>query len=1051
MMPRLLSRLIPAWIRSSIALQVVIYVGAAIIGLVALQTYINIDQMDNKLRPLAIQELNNSLYNSEKIFEIIYKQTREDAQLIGSHNALSNYVDYEMLEDVGGMNDELVRLEQFLRSLTNFKTQYKNVEIIKDAGSIIRFLNSEVAESSNLYQQLFKSENNSASQPENSKEHAYFTQENDQILFTLNYYFEGDENFVTGQSSGIFISITNNITSSVVSLAKSLGENKILLSLQSDGRSIFGRQEDKDEPELWLGKSLVDEDINLVLTVYKEKIHAFLLIDDMENASLMLAIGSILVISVSLFLTSKFIISTPLKDIIEFINDEVLDKNNLENRYQTTSVDEIGVFSDGLNNMLDQIQVRENALKSSEERLALALWGGSEGMWDLDFSSSDIYLDLGSCEILGLDDGPIKRAVSKFYLMIHQEDRIRISQYIEDFSASHDELFEAEFRLFTNDTHYLWLQLKGKSNQANSRNNSSGITGTLRDITEEIQAEQQIQLYATAFNSSNNGIAILDTSFCVLAVNKAFNRITGFSSEEAAGTLPTFIQHNEDSFSTEDVDHQIAELGYWHGEILGKRKNNDLYVKDIDLNPVYGKDKMLTHYVCVFSDITEKKESERELWLMANYDILTQLPNRGYFRQALDKAIFNSTKDNGLVALLFIDLDKFKLVNDTLGHEAGDEVLVKVAKVLSSTVRQKDTVARLGGDEFAIILEGVNRKENAEVIAKKIIAEFSNGITVQENSTGVGASIGISFYPYDAKDRESLVHCADTAMYSAKTAGSNLYRFYDSTMGDHVNRRNQIEHELGVALKEDSLCLYYQPQLDLKTGKIVSFEALSRWFHPVLGDIIPDEFIPIAEETGLISELGLRVFNRACKQLKCWHDQGYSDLRMAINISPKQFLLTDIHIDIANTIKQYGLEAKYLEFELTESLIVEDPEKIIVLLNTLKSIGVRLSVDDFGTGYSSLSYLSKFPLDLLKIDKSFVQNTEKDARGLALTKAIIGIAQSLHLEVIAEGVETVEQLDTLKMLGCHYIQGFYYSAAIPAEDATRLLEKDINLYSQGKV
>jgi diguanylate cyclase (GGDEF)-like protein/PAS domain S-box-containing protein len=1037
------SYLLPSWVRSSIAIKVVIYVGTAIVSLVALQTYININHMTNKLQPIAIKSLNNSLNNSENIFNIIYKQTREDAQIISSHNALANYIDYEVLEDNNGMNEEVVDLEQFLRSLTNFKKQYENVEIITDSHSVIRLQQGEITKSGNLYQQLFSKSNSQL--PIIRSEHAYLSQHNEQILFTLNYYFEIENDFVDDQATQIFISITNNITKEVLSLSKTLNVNNILVSLESNNELIYGAHHDKKSPHLWIKESLINEDVNFSLTVYKEKTYAFALISDMQRASFILAIGSILVISISLFITSRFVIASPLKNIIDFINHDVLKQNNLKNRYETNSIDEIGVFSLGLNNMLDQIQFRENALKTSEERLALALWGGSEGMWEFDFNSNEIYLDAGSCVILNLDDKAIKKSAEHFYLMIHQDDRIRVRHYFERFSNSLEELFEAEFRFFTNKTHYVWLQFKGKLNQ---QNNTAGITGTLRDITEEIKAEQQIHLYATAFNSSNSAIAILDTGFHILAVNKAFNRITGFASEEAAGNLPSFIQHNEDSFDKEDVNQQISEQGYWHGEILGKRKNNDLYVKDIDLNPVYGKDKVLTHYVCVFSDITEKKKSEQELWSMANHDMLTKLPNRGFFRRTLEHAIINSSKTDDLIALLFIDLDKFKLVNDTLGHEAGDELLIKVAKTLTNSIRQNDTVARLGGDEFAIILGGIKKRENAETITKKIIASFEQGINVQGSATGVGASIGISFFPHDADTAESLIHCADTAMYSAKTEGSNLYHFYHANMGDHINRRNQIEHELSIALKENTLSLFYQPQLDFTTGEIVSFEALSRWSHPELGIISPDEFIPIAEDTGLIAELGLNVFNQACKQLKQWQDDGFTNIRMAINISPKQFLLTDIHMVVANKIEEHNLHPSSIELELTESLIVEDPEKIISMLHTLKSIGIRLSIDDFGTGYSSLSYLSKFPLDILKIDKSFVQQTTKDKRGLALTKAIMGIAQSLNLDVIAEGVETQEQLDILKSLGCHYLQGYYFSKAVSAEDAGLLLKQKENLYTK---
>lgn len=1044
----LFSYLTPLWVKRSIAVKVVIFVGTAIISLVALQTYININQMDQKLNPLVIKDLQRSLNSSNNIFNVIAKQTREDAQIIGSHNALTNYIDYAMLDDATGMNEEVVNLEIFLRSLTSFKTQYNNIEIITDQGSIIHLLEGKVAEPSEDYHQilqLFDTKKIISIVDKKIIEYAYFFEKNKQVFFTLFYSFQNDNTFIDGDDSKVIICITNNITSETSALVNSLQSDNILLSLKSNKNFILGNPKNINEPSLWLERKLINNNIDLQLSVYKEKKHAFLLITDMENASFMLAIGSILVISISLLLTSRFVISAPLKNIINFINNDVLQKNNLKKRYNTESLDEIGVFSLGLNNILDQIQERESDLINSEERLALALWGGDEGMWELDFTNSIVYLDSGSCEILGLGDKPIKKAFDEFYLMIHQDDRGEIQQYFNEYITTDNKLFEAEFKLVTHTSSFLWIQLKGKLNK---NNDAPGVTGTLRNITEEVRAEQEIQLYATVFNSSNDAITILDTGFHILAVNKAFSIITGYSFEDVAKSLPSFIQESDGTFSVQNVELQIFDKGYWHGEIIGKRKNNDIYVKDIDLNPVYGKNEVLTHYVCVFSDITEKKKSEKELWTMANYDILTKLPNRAYFRETLESAILNSTKANGLVALLFIDLDKFKQVNDTLGHDAGDELLNKVALLLSKSIRKKDTVARLGGDEFAIILEGVNSKENVKSIAKKIIAEFTKGITIQENTTGVGASIGISFYPNDAKSTELLVHCADTAMYSAKTTGGNLYHFYHPTMDDHVNRRNQIEQELIKALKENSLSLYYQPQLNINTGKVVSFEALSRWFHPELGFISPDEFIPIAEETGLIAELGLNVFNQACKQLKIWHQQGHSDIRMAINISPKQFLLTDIHIDIAHSIEYHKIDAKYLELELTESLIIEDPKKIISMLNTLKSIGVRLSIDDFGTGYSSLSYLSKFPLDLLKIDKSFVQQVSKDKRGLALTKAIIGIAKSLDLEVIAEGVETVEQLNMLKKLGCDYIQGYYYSAAIPSKEADLLLERHLNLYNK---
>jgi len=1024
-----ISGFLPHWIRSSITLKVVIYVGAAIVCLVALQTFINIDKMRKELTPLISQELRNTLNQSENILKIVNKQTREDAQLIGSQNALTNFIDYEMLDDVEGMNEEIVNLEQFLRSLTSFKKQYQHIEIITGRGSIIHFHNGEIEQESTIEHQ----------------ENAYFSLEDEQILFTLNYFFKGDNAFVDGSGSQVIISISNNITAEVMSLVNVLKTEHVDLTIQSNNQYILGKQRNINAQKTWVEESLLNNKLNVKLTVFKDKKQAYLLITNMEDAAFMLAVASIIVISISLFLTSKYIISAPLKSIIQFINHDILQQHNLVNRYETNSVDEIGVFSRGLNDMLDQLQCRQNELKNSEERLALALWGGGEGMWEYKISNNLIFLDRGSCEILGLEDKPTSLSLSDFMLMIHKDDRTKMTQYIETYRKGEKEIFEIEFRLFSNKKFFTWVQLKGKLSKKRKNNFFIGITGILRDITEELRAEQEIRLYATAFNSSSSAIAILNTNFKIIAVNKAFNQITGFSSEESTGDFSNFIQNSNEVFRVDDIHSKITKHGYWHAEVVGKRKNDDVYVKDMIVNPVYGKNYLITHYVCVFADITEKKKSEVELWNMANYDMLTKLPNRGYFRKTLNTAINKSQISKDLIALLFIDLDKFKQVNDTLGHEAGDDLLKKTAGKLIRNIRKNDTVARLGGDEFAIILEGINETKNAEYIAKKITDEFKKGISVQGKPTNVGASIGVSFYPHDAENAETLIHCADTAMYSAKTSGSNLYQLYHSAMGDHVNRRNLIEQELNIALKEDGLCLYYQPQLDLATGKIVSFEALSRWFHPELGFIPPDEFIPIAEETGLIAELGLNVFEQASKQLHTWHQQGYADMRMAINVSAKQFLLTDIHIDVANSIKRNGLDPKYLELELTESLIVEDPEKIIKMLHAIKNVGVRLSIDDFGTGYSSLSYLSQFPLDILKIDKSFVQQTENDKRSLALTKAIVGIAQSLQLEVIAEGVETKEQLNILKSLGCHYMQGYYFSPAVSAEEATRLLNENSGL------
>ncbi|WP_133470586.1 EAL domain-containing protein [Paraglaciecola marina] len=1016
--------------KKSIATKLILYVGSAITIVLLLQAYININRFEQLVTPLIVRDLDNALARSQMVFESLSEQIIEDAQVITSHNALSNYIDYELLDDTKGMNEELVTLEQFLISLNASKSHYLNIEIFTKRRSIIRINNGEVAESTYSVTPRFIF-------IDKAKFDSYYTTSiNHNVLYTLKYKFSMSGTFAEEGVVGA-IYIVRDASSVLQELVEELQGLNMQLTVMAGNVLIAGDPIDRD----WLSRELHDPDSNLTISVGISEENAFLFVHEMHRSIIVLAISLILVLGISQFFTITQVIAKPLKSLIDFMNKQALGKVPASIRYQTERTDEIGLFAQGLNNMLEQIHTRQTALSVSEERLALALWGSGEGMWEFSVSDSTILLVEESCEILSIEMSPIKLSLAEFISKIHEDDRANVNAYFKDFKMEASDLFEIEFRVFVSDN-LKWLKMKGRvTKQGDELSNDNLIVGTLMDISDQREAEKEIRLYAKAFDSSASAIVILDKTLVVLAVNEAFKETTGSNLSDVVGRIPDFIiNHSHSSFDIKEFTHEIQNNGKWQNELIGMKKNGERFIKDISINAILDTNGAPTHYVCAFNDITHKKKSEKDLWTMANHDILTGLPNRGYFRKSLDSAIVKAKNEGESLALFFIDLDRFKQVNDTLGHESGDQLLRKVGATLVKLARKTDYAARLGGDEFAIIIENVANKVNVERIAMDLVKQFDKGLIVNDKDSGVGVSIGISLYPENAKTADELVHYADTAMYFSKTTGSNLFHFFEPSMSDHVNRRNLVEKELREALKEDKLSLYFQPQISITTGVVVSFEALSRWFHPTLGTISPDEFIPIAEDAGLIVDLGKQVLKKACQQVKQWHEHGFSTIKIAINVSIKQFMLSDVTYDLSNILNQVNLDARYIELELTESLFVDEAETVINTLKKLKQLGVSLSIDDFGTGYSSLSYLNKFPLDVLKIDKSFVNQLSSDKTGMAITQSIVAIAHALDLEIVAEGVETEEQLSILDKMGCHYVQGYLYGPPISSEESFDFLE-----------
>jgi diguanylate cyclase (GGDEF)-like protein len=438
---------------------------------------------------------------------------------------------------------------------------------------------------------------------------------------------------------------------------------------------------------------------------------------------------------------------------------------------------------------------------------------------------------------------------------------------------------------------------------------------------------------------------------------------------------------------------------------------------------------------------TVRKQAEEALQFVAKHDALTQLPNRIMFHDRLELAMARAKRNGRQLAVMFIDMDRFKVINDTLGHDAGDLLLREVAKRLTDTLRASDTVARLGGDEFVVLIEEVSNPVHLGTIAQKLIDALAASFLLSGQEYHITASIGISTYPDDSDDIQTLLKNADIAMYRAKEQGRNAFQFYSVQMNVHSIERLTFESSLRRALERNELVLHYQPLIDIRTGRITGVEALMRWQHPEMGLVPPGKFIPLAEETGLIVPIGEWALRTACAQHRAWEQEGLGHLRVAVNLSPRQFQQGDLLKSVARVLAQTGCNAKSLEFEITEGMVMRNPESAVTLLQQLKDMGIHVSIDDFGTGYSSLGYLKRFPIDSLKIDRSFVTDVPQDTGDVAITVAIIAMAHSLGLKVVAEGVETREQLDFLRKQGCDEMQGYYFSKPLPVEQVTALLLK----------
>lgn len=578
-----------------------------------------------------------------------------------------------------------------------------------------------------------------------------------------------------------------------------------------------------------------------------------------------------------------------------------------------------------------------------------------------------------------------------------------------------------------------WLETS-KEPLRDEQGNVFGVLGQFQDITERKNNEDKLRQAAKVFEATAEGVIITDPAARIIAVNKAFTNITGYTEAEVLGRSPNLLKsdHHDAEFYRA-LWSSIATSGVWRGEIWNRRKSGEVYPEWLTIDTVKDADGHIVNYVAVFTDIGHVKAYEQRLEFLAHHDPLTGLPNRSLLSDRLERAIQHARREDEHVAVLFIDLDHFKKVNDGMGHPVGDQLLRAVAGRLEACVRGDDTVARIGGDEFVVILERMRDLQTASAVAEKMLATLTAPFRLLDQDVFVGASIGISTFPSDGEDPVILLKNSDAAMYRAKEEGRNNFCFYSAELTQAARDHLELEASLRQAIEQGQFVLHYQPQIDVGTGLLTGVEALVRWNHPNSGLVLPQRFIPFAEQSGLIVPLGYWVLETACSQLRRWQAEFGVSITMAINLSPRQFASRDLTAEISRILDQSGVDARLIELEITESAIMERGEKAIATLCALKELGVQLAIDDFGTGYSSLACLRRFPIDVLKIDRSFMRGIPEDNGAKEIASTIIAMGQNLQLSVVAEGVETEAQFEFLKLRGCHYSQGYLHARPMAAD------------------
>lgn len=678
-------------------------------------------------------------------------------------------------------------------------------------------------------------------------------------------------------------------------------------------------------------------------------------------------------------------------------------------------------------------------IRESEERFRTLIESLPQQIWTTLPNGKLDYANQKMC--LYFDSSLIKLVDSGWEDYIHPDDK-----------AKHDALYAEGVR--TNKPYELDIRLRNGAGiyqwhltKSTPMRDEHGIifkwVGSHTNIAERKQAESAMRLSSLVYQNSNEAMMVVETDGTIININPSFTRITGFSEKEALGKTPAILNSGiQTAEFYKEFWKTLHSEGQWQGELINKRKNGEIYTQWISINSIYKEDGSILHFVALLQDITEQKRNENLIWQQANFDQLTGLPNRRMFLDRLDQAIKTARRRCMKVGLLFLDLDNFKEVNDTLGHNAGDELLKIAAHRLTRSVRDIDTVARLGGDEFVIILGNLTNILDIERIAQLILETLKEPFNLSNEPAYVSASIGITIYPDDAIKTEVLLKNADQAMYESKRSGRDQYSYFTTSLEEEIQYRRQVGNDLRMALKNQQFWLAYQPIIHLASGHIYKAEALLRWNHPVNGYYSPAEFIPIAEETGIINKIGDWVFHQVLKQVKLWREDLHPNFQISINKSPVQFHHpNNSHKNWLECLKHSSLAEQSIAIEITENVLLDANESVGNMLLEYSEAGIDISLDDFGTGYSSLAYLQKYDVDYIKIDQSFISELALHPKKIVLCKSIILMAHELGMKVIGEGIETQEQYDILIAMGCDYGQGYLFSKPVSANEFEILVTK----------
>ena len=569
------------------------------------------------------------------------------------------------------------------------------------------------------------------------------------------------------------------------------------------------------------------------------------------------------------------------------------------------------------------------------------------------------------------------------------------------------------------------------------------LRASITDISERKRAQAQMGKLSRALERTGDAVIITDRFGVIEYVNPAFEAMSGYSSQEALGKNPNIIKSGKhDAGFYKQLWETLLSGEDYRGVIINRKKDGTIYYEEKTISPLRDDKGDISNFVATGKDITERIQTQEKLHHLAHHDVLTGLPNRTLFIDRLTQGLLHARRHGYALAVMFLDMDRFKVINDSLGHDTGDQLLQEFGKRLVACVRSSDTVARLGGDEFTILLEDMADPDDVATVADKVINTLSTPFVLDGRELFMTTSIGVSVFPGDGDDVRSMLKNADTAMYRAKELGRNNYQFYSADMSNRAMERLAMENHLRRALEKNEFVVYYQPKMDYRSGKIVGAEALIRWQHPEQGLVSPAEFIPLLEETGLIVEVGEWVLKTAIAQSVAWKKTGLPDICMSVNLSARQLVQAGLVDAVSDIFSEYDLQPGDLELELTESMIMNNAEKTIEILNSISQLGVSFAVDDFGTGYSSLAYLKRFPIQMIKIDRAFIKDIVTEPEDRSIVNAIIAMSHSLDIDILAEGVETEQQAMLLEQYGCYYMQGFLFSKPLPAEEFAELLHRD---------